>query len=219
MRLILFGPPGAGKGTQAQFLAKHFHIPQISTGDMLRTAVTEKTPLGLEVKKIMESGKLVPDDIIIQLVKDRIQLTDCRHGFLLDGFPRTLHQAENLTTQNIPFDCIVEIMVPDEEIVQRLSGRLTHLSSGRTYHPITQPPKNKGLDDETGEPLTQREDDKEGTVRKRLEVYHQQTKPLLEYYQELAKRSNGTLKYIKINGIGEIATINESILKGLSTHH
>ncbi len=182
MRVILLGAPGAGKGTQATFIKEQFNIPQISTGDMLRAAVKAGTQLGLEAKRFMDSGGLVPDEVIIGLVKERIKDADCQQGFLFDGFPRTIPQAEAMKQAGVDIDYVVEIDVPDEEIIKRMSGRRTHLSSGRTYHVVFNPPKVAGKDDVTGEDLVQREDDKEETVAKRLEVYHSQTKPLVEYY-------------------------------------
>lgn len=184
MRIILLGPPGAGKGTQARFVTQQFSIPQISTGDMLRAAVKAGTPLGLEAKKVMDAGKLVSDDIIIGLVKDRIQQSDCQQGFLLDGFPRTIAQADALRKLAIKIDFVVVLEVPDEVIINRMSGRLVHPGSGRVYHRVDHPPKQAGQDDVTGEPLIQREDDREETVRKRLEIYHQQTHPLITYYRD-----------------------------------
>ena len=186
MRLILLGPPGAGKGTQANFIKEKFGIPQISTGDMLRAAVKAGTPLGLEAKKVMDAGGLVSDDIIIGLVKDRLQQDDCKAGYMLDRYPRTLPQAEAMKDAGVPIDFVLEIDVPDAEIVERMSGRRAHLASGRTYHVKYNPPKVEGKDDVTGEDLVQRDDDKEETVKKRLDVYHSQTKPLVEYYSKWA---------------------------------
>src|SRR5574337_570516 len=186
MRLVLFGAPGAGKGTQAQFICERYHIPQISTGDMLRQAVKEQTELGQKAKHFMDAGELVPDDLIIAMVKERIAKPDCANGFLLDGFPRTLAQAQALDKAGIQLDSIVEVDVDDNEIVKRLSGRLVHPQSGRTYHELFNPPKVSGRDDITGEPLIQRDDDKEQTVRNRLQVYHQPTKPLLDFYKKKA---------------------------------
>ena len=184
MRLILLGPPGAGKGTQANFIKEKFGIPQISTGDMLRAAVKAGTPLGLEAKKVMDSGGLVSDDIIIGLVKDRLQQDDCKAGYMFDGFPRTLPQADAMKDAGVAIDFVLEIDVPDAEIVERMSGRRAHLASGRTYHVKYNPPKVEGKDDVTGEDLVQRDDDKEETVKKRLDVYHSQTKPLVAYYSD-----------------------------------
>ena len=190
MRLVLLGSPGAGKGTQAQFITARYQIPQISTGDILRSAVSAGTPLGKQVKKTMEEGQLVSDDIMIQLVKERIQQPDCQNGFLLDGYPRTIPQAESLLANNIELDWVIEIKVPDEELIKRLTGRRTHPASGRIYHLIYHPPKVDEKDDVTGEPLIQRSDDQEGTVRNRLTVYHEQTKPLINYYKNPDKRTS-----------------------------
>jgi len=207
-KIILLGPPGAGKGTQAQFIKEALKIPQISTGDMLRQALANKTPLGLKAKKIMESGALVPDDLIIELVKERLSQADCQQGFLLDGFPRTLPQAQALS-KIIDIDFVIEIQVNAEEIIKRLSGRRVHAPSGRVYHPDFHPPKVPGKDDLTGEPLVQREDDKEETVRHRLNVYQNQTYPLIEYYSDQA------LKYIRINGMEEVSIVKANILSAL----
>lgn len=217
MRLILLGAPGAGKGTQAQFICEKYAIPQISTGDMLRAAVKAGTPLGREAKKIMESGALVSDDIIIGLVKERIQEPDCAHGFLFDGFPRTIPQADALKEAGIMLSYVLEIDVPDELIIERISGRLTHLPSGRTYHRQANPPKVANKDDVTGEALSQREDDKEETVRKRLHVYHEQTKPLLAYYNNWAKSGEeGAPQYRKVSGVGTVDEITARISEALS---
>jgi adenylate kinase len=217
MRVILLGAPGAGKGTQAQFIMERFGIPQISTGDMLRAAVKAGTPLGLKAKSIMESGGLVSDDIIIGLVKDRIGEADCAKGFLFDGFPRTIPQAQALVDADINIDHVVEIHVDDEEIVQRLSGRRVHPNSGRIYHVTHQPPKVEGRDDETGEPLIQREDDKEDTIRHRLKVYHEQTFPLVEFYKNLQQHSVGEgPRYSKIDGSGNVKEISKAVLSALS---
>lgn len=216
MRAILLGGPGAGKGTQANYIKERYNIPQISTGDMLRAAVKEGTPLGLEAKKVMESGGLVSDDIILGLVKERIQQDDCSNGFLFDGFPRTLAQAEALKTQGVKIDYVVEIDVDDEEIIKRMSGRRVHLDSGRTYHVIYNPPKVEGKDDETGEDLIQREDDQEETVRERLRVYHDQTKPLINYYSTWADSGEGDApNYVRIEGIGKVEEIRDNIFKAL----
>lgn len=188
MRLMLLGGPGAGKGTQAMRLMERYNIPQISTGDMLRAAIAEKSPLGLSAQKIMESGGLVSDDIIIGLVKERLKQSDCRNGFLFDGFPRTLVQADALKDAGIALDHVIEIAVDDEEIIKRISGRRIHPGSGRVYHIVTRPPKVEGLDDVTQEPLIQRDDDKEDTVRKRLDIYHTQTEPLIHYYKSWAEK-------------------------------
>jgi len=214
MRAILLGSPGSGKGTQAQFITEKFGIPQISTGDMLRAAVREGTPLGLEAKKIMDAGQLVSDTIILGLIQERIQADDCGKGFLLDGFPRTIAQADGLAAMGVDLDYVVEIAVDDEEIIKRLSGRRVHPGSGRTYHTVFNPPRQEGLDDETGEPLIQRDDDKEATVRKRLDVYHEQTKPLIGYYQHKAK--DGLLKYASIAGVGGVQDITGKLLAALS---
>ena len=217
MRIILLGGPGAGKGTQANYIKEKFNIPQISTGDMLRAAVKAGTPLGMQAKEVMESGGLVSDEIILGLVKDRIAEADCENGFLFDGFPRTLAQAESLKEQGVKIDYVVEINVADEEIIKRMSGRRVHLASGRTYHVIFNPPKVDGKDDETGENLIQREDDQEKTVRERLKVYHQQTKPLINYYSNWA--SNGNVdapKYVKINGVGKVEEIRDQIFTSLA---
>ena len=216
MKLILLGGPGAGKGTQANYIKEKYGIPQISTGDMLRAAVKEGTPLGLEAKKIMDSGGLVSDDIILGLVKERIQQADCANGFLFDGFPRTLPQAEALKTEGVAIDSVVEIDVDDEEIIKRMSGRRVHPASGRTYHVIFNPPKEEGKDDETGEPLVQRDDDQEDTVRQRLKVYLDQTEPLIGYYTTWADSGDSAApKYIKIAGIGKVEEIRDSIFAAL----
>ncbi|OCC15273.1 Adenylate kinase [Dissulfuribacter thermophilus] len=216
MRLILLGGPGAGKGTQANFIKEKFGIPQISTGDMLRQAVKDGTELGKEAKKYMDSGQLVPDDVIIGLVKERIKEPDCEKGFLFDGFPRTIPQAEAMKEAGVKIDYVVEIAVPDEEIIKRMSGRRVHLPSGRTYHIIYNPPKVEGKDDVTGEPLVQREDDKEETVRKRLEVYHAQTEPLVEFYKKWEESGDPNApKYIRIDGVGTVDEIKERIFKAL----
>lgn len=212
MRIILLGSPGAGKGTQARFICQKYHIPQISTGDMLRAAVQQQTPLGKTAKKIMEEGGLVPDDLIINLVKERIAQPDCINGFLFDGFPRTLVQAEALKKAEIPIDTVIEIYVPDDEIIKRMSGRLVHPASGRVYHKIYNPPKIVNQDDLTGEPLIQRDDDKEETVRKRLDVYHQQTEPLLQYFANWANSGEKEApSYDKISGLGEVEEVQSRI--------
>lgn len=216
MQVILLGPPGAGKGTQAHAISQQFTIPQISTGDMLRAAVQAKTPIGLEVKQVMDSGALVSDDIIIALVKERILAPDCAKGFLLDGFPRTTAQADALREANIHVDHVIEIKVPDEEIVSRMSGRLVHSKSGRVYHKVHNPPQSPGKDDVTGEHLIQREDDLEETVRKRLKVYHQQTKPLVDYYQKWANKGGVDAPvYHQIIGIGSVDEVRGRILDAL----
>ncbi len=211
MRIILLGAPGAGKGTQAQILKDKFNIPQISTGDMLRAAIKANTKLGIEAKQFMDSGALVPDKLIIELVKERIQDQDCKQGFLLDGFPRTIPQAEAMKQASITIDIVIEIDVPDNVIVDRLSGRRTHLASGRIYHIQNNPPKIQDKDDVTGEPLVQRDDDKKETILKRLDVYHSQTKPLVDYYSKWAASENERLRYIKINGLGDVKDIQKTI--------
>lgn len=215
MRVILLGAPGAGKGTQAVFITKQFGIPQISTGDMLRAAVKAESPLGLKVKNVMATGGLVSDDIIIDLIKERITADDCANGFLFDGFPRTIPQAEALREAGVEIDHVIEIAVEDEEIVARVAGRRMHPASGRTYHDLHNPPKVAGKDDETGEDLIQREDDKEETVRHRLSVYHSQTKPLIAFYQDLAA-ANGTPKYSAIAGVGSVEQITAKVLAALA---
>ncbi|SDX63651.1 Adenylate kinase [Allochromatium warmingii] len=217
MRIILLGGPGAGKGTQAGFIKAHFNIPQISTGDMLRAHVKQGTELGLAAKKIMDEGGLVSDDIIIGMVKARITEADCANGFLFDGFPRTLAQADALKDAGIHIDAVVEIDVPDAEIIQRMSGRRVHLTSGRTYHVVFNPPKVAGVDDETGEPLIQRDDDREETVTARLQVYHDQTEPLIGYYSAWAAQGGeGAPRYLKIHGIGQVEAIRDQIINGLT---
>jgi adenylate kinase len=216
MRLILLGPPGAGKGTQANFIKEKFGIPQISTGDMLRAAVKAGTPLGLEAKKVMDSGGLVSDDIIIGLVKDRLQQDDCKAGYMFDGFPRTLPQADAMKDAGVAIDFVLEIDVPDAEIVERMSGRRAHLASGRTYHVKYNPPKVEGKDDVTGEDLVQRDDDKEETVKKRLDVYHSQTKPLVEYYSKWAASGDAKApKVRKISGLGAVDAITANAFAAL----
>jgi adenylate kinase len=216
MRLILLGGPGAGKGTQANFITEKYGIPQISTGDMLRAAVKAGTPLGLEAKKVMEAGGLVSDDIILGLVKERLAQPDCAGGYLLDGFPRTIAQAEGMKTMGIGVEFVVEIDVDDDEIIKRMSGRRVHLASGRTYHVTFNPPKVEGKDDVTGEDLIQRDDDKEETVRKRLEVYHSQTEPLIEYYSKWSSGGGeGAPKYVKIGGVGSVEEIRDRIFAAL----
>lgn len=218
MRLMLLGGPGAGKGTQALRLTKHFNIPQISTGDMLRAAITAGSELGLSAKKIMDSGQLVSDDIIIGLVKERLQNPDCSNGFLLDGFPRTIPQAEALKAASIDIDYVVEIAVDDEEIVKRISGRRIHPASGRVYHINAHPPKQEGLDDETGDPLIFRDDDREEIIRKRLDVYHKQTEPLIDYYQEWAKKApKNAPAFRQISGQGTEDVIYQRILSAIES--
>ena len=214
MRIILLGAPGAGKGTQAQYICEQYGIPQISTGDMLRAAVKAQSELGKKVEKVMASGGLVTDEIIIALVKARIEEEDCKDGFLFDGFPRTIPQASALLESNILIDVVLEIDVQDDEIVKRLSGRRVHLDSGRVYHIVYNPPKNEGFDDVSGEELIQREDDQEETVRNRLRVYHQQTKPLVEYYTQLSSLDSN-IRVIKINGLAKVDSIKEEIFKML----
>ncbi len=211
MRIILLGAPGAGKGTQAQFLTKKYNIPQISTGDMLRAAIKAGTEMGKMAKAAMDAGQLVTDEIIIGLVKDRIAQDDCKNGYLLDGFPRTLPQADAVTNAGIAIDAVIEIDVADEEIVKRMSGRRVHLASGRTYHMIYNPPKVDGKDDETGEALVQRDDDKENVVLDRLKVYHEQTEPLIGYYKDLAEK-NSSLTYIRVDGTEDIADVEKAIV-------
>jgi len=217
MRLILLGAPGAGKGTQAAFICQRFGIPQISTGDMLRAAVKAGTPLGLAAKKVMDSGALVSDDIIIGLVKERIAQPDCANGFLFDGFPRTIPQADAMKSAGVKLDYVLEIDVPDEAIIERMSGRRSHVASGRTYHVKFNPPKVPGRDDVTGEELVQREDDKEETVRKRLAVYQQQTRPLVAYYSDWAAGGDPDApKYRRISGTGTVDEITARALAALS---
>ncbi len=216
MRIILLGGPGAGKGTQANYIKDKYNIPQISTGDMLRAAVKAGTPLGVEAKKIMDAGGLVSDEIILGLVKERIQEADCANGFLFDGFPRTLPQADALKSQGVPIDAVVEIDVDDDEIIKRMGGRRVHMASGRTYHIVFNPPKVEGKDDETGEELIQRDDDQEDTVRKRLTVYHDQTEPLVDYYSKWADQGGkGAPRYIRIPGVGKVEEIRDAIFSAL----
>ncbi|CAM2900095.1 adenylate kinase [Legionella worsleiensis] len=213
MRLMLLGGPGAGKGTQASRLIERYKIPQISTGDMLRAAIAQRTPLGLSAQKIMEAGGLVSDDIIIGLVEERLKNPDCANGFLFDGFPRTLVQADALKKAGIFLDHVIEIAVDDEEIIKRISGRRIHQQSGRVYHIINHPPKKSGIDDLTGEPLIQRDDDKEDTVRKRLEVYHSQTAPLISYYKNWANEgTNKAPRFHTVEGIGTVDQIFDQIV-------
>ncbi len=213
MRIILLGGPGAGKGTQANFIKEKYNIPQISTGDMLRAHVKAGTDLGKAAKKIMDEGGLVSDDIIMGMVKERIKEDDCKNGYLFDGFPRTIPQAEAMKEAGIGIDAVVEIDVPDEEIIKRMSGRRVHPASGRTYHVVFNPPKEEGKDDVTGEPLVQRDDDQEDTVKERLKVYHDQTEPLIDFYSKEAEA--GKLKYVKVNGVGSVDEIREQIFSGL----
>ena len=215
MRLILLGPPGAGKGTQAQFIAEKYAVPQVSTGDMLRAAIKAGTELGKKVKGIMQSGALVSDDLIIALVKERIQQADSVNGFLLDGFPRTIPQAQALKDAGIPIDFVIEISVDDEQIVSRLSGRRVHEGSGRVYHIEHNPPATPNVDDMTGEPLIQREDDREQTIRNRLEVYHQQTEPLVNFYKDLADSSEQAPVFKSINGLGLLDKVKARVVSAL----
>ena len=216
MRLILLGPPGAGKGTQAGFITAKYSIPQISTGDMLRSAIKAGTPLGLAAKKLMDAGQLVADDIVIGLVKERLTKPECTQGYLFDGFPRTIAQAEALRAAQVPIEHVLEIDVPDQDIVLRMAGRRVHLASGRTYHVRFNPPKVADCDDVTGEPLIQREDDHEATVRKRLEVYHSQTRPLIDYYQKWAATGDADApKHLRISGSGTVEDIKTRALQAL----
>ncbi len=214
MRIILLGGPGSGKGTQSQFITEKLGIPQISTGDMLRAAVKAGSPLGVEAKKIMEAGGLVSDDIILGLIQERLSSDDCSKGFLLDGFPRTVPQANGLAAMGIDIDNVIEISVDDEEIVRRIAGRRVHLDSGRTYHLVYNPPKQAGLDDQTGEALVQRSDDQEVIVRERLATYHSQTSPLINFYQD--KAATSALQYSKVEGVGKVAEITEQVFKALN---
>ena len=217
MRLILLGPPGAGKGTQANLIKSRFGIPQISTGDMLRAARAAGTPLGIEAGKIMDGGHLVSDAIILALVQERLKEPDCARGYLLDGFPRTLPQADAMKARNIGLDYVLEIDVPDDEIVQRMSGRRVHPASGRSYHVKFHPPKAEGRDDLTGEPLVQRDDDREETVKRRLEVYRAQTRPLVEYYKGWAASGDSRApKYRRISGVGPLAEVTGRAIAALS---
>jgi adenylate kinase len=216
MRLILLGPPGAGKGTQAAFITEAFGIPQISTGDMLRAAVNAGTPLGLAAKQVMDSGALVSDDIIIGLVRERLRKTDCAKGYLFDGFPRTIPQAQAMRDAGVPIDHVIEIDVPDAAIVERMSGRRCHVASGRTYHIKYNPPRVPGKDDVTGEDLVQREDDREETVRKRLAVYHQQTEPLVAYYKQWAQTADPRApRYRAIDGLKDVDAVRQAVLAAL----
>lgn len=218
MRLILLGPPGAGKGTQAAFITQEFNIPQIATGDMLRAAVKAQTPLGIEAKKVMDAGSLVSDDLIIGLVQDRLKEPDCEAGYLFDGFPRTIPQADALKEANVALDYVIEIDVPAEDIIGRMSGRRVHPASGRSYHVAFNPPKVEGKDDVTGEDLVQRDDDKEETVRHRLNVYQEQTRPLVDYYSSwAASGDNNAPKYFKIKGVGSVEDIRARILEALQS--
>jgi len=217
MRLILLGPPGAGKGTQAKFICDAFGIPQISTGDMLRAAVKAGTPLGIAAKKVMDSGALVSDDIIIGLVQERLRQPDCAQGYLFDGFPRTIPQADALKQAQVALDYVLEIAVADDEIIARMSGRRVHQPSGRTYHVKFNPPKVAGKDDVTGEDLIQRDDDQEETVRKRLQVYHAQTKPLVDYYSQWAATgASDAPRYRKVSGVGSVEEITARVMAALA---
>lgn len=216
MRLILLGPPGAGKGTQAAYVCREYHIPQISTGEMLRAAVAAQTPLGVRAKRVMDAGELVADDIIIGLVKERIRESDCENGFLFDGFPRTLPQAQAVVDADIHIDHVVEIRVADEDVVERISGRRVHEASGRIYHVTFSPPKVAGLDDETGERLVQREDDREETVRERLRVYHAQTHPLVAFYEGRSETSS--VRFSAVDGSGSVDEISKAISTVLNAH-
>jgi len=216
MRIILLGGPGAGKGTQAAYITERYNIPQISTGDMLRAHVKSGSELGAAAKKIMDTGGLVSDDIIMGMVKERITQDDCANGYLFDGFPRTIPQADALKEGGVEVDAVVEISVDDSEIIRRMSGRRVHLSSGRTYHVVFNPPKEEGKDDQTGEPLIQRDDDQEETVRERLKVYHEQTEPLIAYYTEYSNSGSDTApRYVKVDGIGGVDEIRDRIFSGL----
>ncbi len=217
MRVILLGPPGAGKGTQARFITDRFKIPQISTGDMLRAAVKAGTPLGLAAKQVMDAGQLVSDDIVVGLVKERLRAPDCARGYLFDGFPRTVPQAEAMRTAGVPIDYVLEIDVPDDEIIARMGGRRVHPASGRSYHVEFNPPRVADRDDVTGEPLVQRADDKEATVRKRLGIYHAQTKALIDYYTGLSNAGDARApKYRKISGVGGVDEIRDRAFAALA---
>ncbi len=215
MRIILLGPPGAGKGTQANIIKQKFNIPQISTGDMLRAAISEGSELGVSAKKIMDAGELVSDELILDLVKERINQHDCKEGYLFDGFPRTIAQANGINESKISIDYVVEITAKDEEIIKRMSGRRVHLASGRTYHIEFNPPKIEGKDDETGDELVQREDDQENTVRKRLNVYRKETVPLIAYYNNQSKETDSKVKYLEINGMQDVKCVANDILSKL----
>ncbi|MFA5081510.1 MAG: adenylate kinase [Hydrogenophilaceae bacterium] len=218
MRMILLGGPGAGKGTQANYIKEKYGIPQISTGDMLRAHVKAGTELGVAAKKIMDAGGLVSDDIIIGMVKERLTQDDCKSGYLFDGFPRTIPQAEALKAAGVPLDAVVEIDVPDEEIIKRMSGRRVHVASGRTYHVVFNPPKVAGKDDVTGEDLIQRDDDKEETVKKRLDIYHAQTEPLVKFYGDWGNTGAADApKYIKVSGVGSVDSITSAVYAGLDS--
>ncbi len=217
MNIILLGPPGAGKGTQASHICENFDIPQISTGDMLRAAVKKESPLGIEAKKVMDSGGLVSDEIIIGLVKERINVPDCKNGFIFDGFPRTIVQADALQKEGIRIDYVIEIQVPDEDIVARISGRRIHLASGRIYHITFNPPATSGKDDQTGEDLIHRADDYEDIVRERLGIYHEQTQPLVDYYSEKNEQYISSSKFIAISGVGSLNEVSDRVLTALKS--
>ena len=216
MKIILLGPPGAGKGTQANLIKEKFNIPQISTGDMLRAAVSAGTTLGLEAKKVMDAGGLVSDDLILGLVKERVNEDDCSNGYLLDGFPRTIAQADGMVNLGIDVEYVVEIKVEDSAIISRMSGRRAHLASGRTYHVEFNPPKIEGKDDVTGEDIVQRDDDKAETVKKRLDVYHEQTAPLVKYYTDLANQDGSKTRYVSVNGMNDVNDVMNDILSQLT---
>ncbi len=216
MKVILLGPPGAGKGTQANLIKEKFNIPQISTGDMLRAAVSAGTPLGLEAKKVMDAGGLVSDELILGLVKERVNQDDCENGYLLDGFPRTIAQADGMVSLGIDVEYVVEIKVEDSAIISRMSGRRAHLASGRTYHVEFNPPKIEGKDDVTGEDIVQRDDDKAETVKKRLDVYHEQTAPLVKYYTDLANQDGSKTRYVSVNGMNDVNDVMNDILSQLT---
>ena len=215
MKVILLGPPGAGKGTQANAIKQKFDIPQISTGDMLRSAIREGTELGVTAKKIMDTGGLVSDDLILSIVEERISQNDCKKGYLFDGFPRTIAQANGITTSGIVIDYVIEIQVNDEQIIKRMSGRRVHLDSGRTYHTEFNPPKIEGKDDKTGDELIQRDDDQESIVRKRLDIYKKETAPLVNYYNQLSTNTNSKLRYITVNGMQNVEYVTKDILMQL----
>ncbi len=217
MNIILLGPPGAGKGTQASHICENFDIPQISTGDMLRAAVKKESPLGIEAKKVMDSGGLVSDEIIIGLVKERINVPDCKNGFIFDGFPRTIVQADALQKEGIRIDYVIEIQVPDEDIVARISGRRIHLASGRIYHITFNPPATSGKDNQTGEDLIHRADDYEDIVRERLGIYHEQTQPLVDYYSEKNEQYISSSKFIAISGVGSLNEVSDRVLTALKS--
>ncbi|PCH53085.1 MAG: adenylate kinase [Cellvibrionales bacterium] len=215
MRIILLGPPGAGKGTQAQFITENYEIPQISTGDMLRAAVKVGSELGNKAKSVMEAGELVSDELIIALVKERIEEPDCINGFLFDGFPRTIPQAQALVDAGVSIDFVIEVYVEDEEIISRLSGRRLHEASGRIYHITHNPPRQEGLDDDTGEALVERVDDSAETVRNRLNIYHEQTEPLVSFYIDLAANDDGAAKYVRIDGVGDLDDVQKRLLTAI----